>query len=237
MTASILDRYLSWTSPYWGGELGLARRPRGAALWGAAFHNDSAVQHPHRRKSSHGIFIPQNQSLTPKTADCLRPVRYPETGEGERGQPMNHNFSENLAKLCRTTGRPQRWGRSQPFRLGLEKSTSRGLTPAPLLWWPEGEETLTAIPPAFATSIRGQASRATQTYTNDTAPYGEQSIAAKGGQKRAREREAADVAPPGFGGVVGRIRVAPRGTADSRPWLRFFRRLSPQERKSGLAGG
>ena len=108
---------------------------------------------------------------------------------------MNHNFSENLAKLCRTAGRPERWGRSQPFRLGLEKSTSRRLTPAPLLWWAEGEETLTAIPPACATSIRGQTRRATQAYTNDTAPYGEQSIAAKGGQKRSRGPEAAGVAP------------------------------------------
>ena len=165
-------------------------------------------------------------------ADYHRPVRYPETGEGERGQPMNHNFSENLAKLCRTAGRPQRWGRSQPFRLGLEKSTGRRLTPAPLLSWPEGEETLTAIPPAFATSIRGQTSRATQAYTNDTAPYGEQSIAAKSGQKRPRGREAAGVAPPGFGGVVGRIRVAPRGTADSCPRLLFFRRLSRLEKRA-----
>ena len=108
---------------------------------------------------------------------------------------MNHNFSENLAKLCRTAGRPERWSRSQRFRLGLGKSTSRRLTPGPLLWWAEGEETLTAISPAFATSIRGQTRGATQAYTNDTAPYGEQSIAAKGGQKTPRGREAAGVAP------------------------------------------
>ena len=89
--------------------------------------NIPTVGNPVTESSSHRINNLRRKR--PITSDRYATLR-PERGNVDNpGQPMNHNFSENLAKLCRTSGRPERWGRSQPFRLGLEKSTSRGLHP------------------------------------------------------------------------------------------------------------
>ena len=70
-----LPKYFGWGKSVTAGEFGdKARGAKGdgvldvdqrshnhSAVQDQRSHNHSAVQDPHRRKSSHGIFIPQNQ--------------------------------------------------------------------------------------------------------------------------------------------------------------------------------